>query len=178
MIPLSHPQIVQICIAARLAYNAWPMREEFELINSEMSRTKAFEAWRHCEIGKITGGIQSLKLCTNEAHYLPLLAHFTAMRGEGGKALMMLLRHADADRITIYFKLIQALEERELAEGYAATICRCKFKRDLGDASAKQLWSIFFDIRKRRKPTRAAGEHYVKSKAGKLTSKPTGDNPF
>lgn len=176
---LSLDQKAQVCIAARLAYDAWPVREEFELINSELSATKCFEAWRRCEQHKVTGR-HSLTDCTSEQHYLPLLAHFTAMRGEGGRALMLLLRQAEAGRITVFFKLLQALQERELTEGYAAQICRCKFKRELGDCSEKQLWSLFFDVRKRRKKTReATGPAYVKSKVGKLsTGGATPGNPF
>ena len=176
---LTPAQKAQVCIAARLAYDAWATREEFELINSELSATKCFEAWRRCEQHKVTGR-HSLTDCTSEQHYLPLLAHFTALRGEGGRALLLLLRHAEAGRITVYFKLLQALQERGLTEGYAATIGRSKFKRELGECSEKQLWSLFFDVRKRRKPVQAAtGPAYVKTKVGKLSAATeTPGNPF
>ncbi len=174
---LSNDQKGQVCMQAKKAYNAWPMREEFELINPDLSPSKCFEAWRRCEQGKVTGR-QSLTECTSEEHYLPLLAHFAKLQGEGGRALMLLLRHAEAGRITIFFKLLQALEERGLNEGYAATICRCKFKCELGDAGEKQLWSLFFDVKKRRKAEREARPRYVRTKVGKLSAAPIGTNPF
>ncbi len=179
MNPLSSEQKARICIAARRAYDAWEMREAYEACNDGLSLTKCFEAWRRVEQGKVTGGIQSLTLCTSERHYLPLLSHFAALAGEGGAALQLLLRHAEEGRITVYFKLLQALEERGLAEGYAATICRAKFKCALGDATEKQLWSLFFDVRKRRaavREARAKPARHVRVKAGTLGT--TGPNPF
>ncbi len=178
MNPLSHEQKARVCIAARRAYDAWAIREEFELINPELSPSKCFEAWRRVEQGKAVGQ-QSLRLCTSETHYLPLLAHFAGLLGEGGRALQLLLRHAEEGRITVYFKLLQTLEERGLEEEYAATICRCKFKCALGEASEKQLWSLFFDVRQRRKAVQAARAkpaRHVRVKAGVLS--PAGDNPF
>ena len=76
MNPLSNAQKQCIAIAARKAYLAWQEREAFEAINDHLSVSKCFEAWRHVEQGKATGGLQSLTLCTSEAHFLPLLAHF------------------------------------------------------------------------------------------------------
>jgi len=178
MNPLSLEQKARICMAARRAYDAWGMREEFELINPELSPSKCFEAWRRCEQRKAVG-VESLTLCTSERHYLRLLAHFVALQGEGGQALQLLLRHADEGRITVFFKLLQALEERGLKEEYAAHICRCKFKCALGEASEKQLWSLFYDVRRRRRaelPAKPKPPRYVRVKAGTL--KVAGGNPF
>ena len=177
---LSTDQNRQICMLARRAYDAWPMREEYELINAEMSVTKCFEAWRHVEQGKVTGR-QSLTDCTSEEHFLPLLAHFANRAGAGARALQLLLRHADERRIVVYFKLCLALEERGLDEGYAAHICRCKFKCDLGDATEKNLWSLFFDVKKRRKAVKAAAPkpaRYVRVKAGSLSTEKNPNIPF
>lgn len=180
MNPLSTDQKRCIAMAAKRAYLALPDREAFEAINDHLSATKCFEAWRHVEQGKATGGIQSLTLCTSEAHFLPLLAHFTALAGDAGSALGMLLRHGEQPRIVAYFKLLGALEERGLAEGYAAAICRSKYKRPLGECTEKQLWGLFFDVRKRRKATAAATTpRHVTVKAGTLSADQGGEaNPF
>lgn len=144
-------QIREICIAARKAYDVWEGRADWEERNDHLSRTKCFDAWRHIETGKVTGGEQSLRRCVSERDYLRLLAHFADLAGEGGKALAVLLRHGEEGRIRVFFKLQQVLAERGLEEGYAAQIARCKYKKPLGDCTEKMLWSLFFDVKKRPK---------------------------
>lgn len=146
---LSTDQIREICIAARKAYDVWEGRDDHEGRNHLLSRTKCFEVWRHLETARVTGGEQSLRRCISERHYLKLLAHFADIAGDGGTALRALLRHGEEGRIRVFFKLQQQLAEKGLDEGYAAHIARCKFKTPLGDCSEKQLWSLFFDIKKR-----------------------------
>lgn len=149
--PLSNQQKGEIAKLARLAYDAWDQREEFELANPTLSRTACFEAWRRVEQGKAVG-VQSLRLCTSEQHYLRLMAHFADLAGDGASALRLLLRHGEEPRIRAFFKLQAALAERGLDEGYAAAICQRQYKRPLGEASEKQLWNLFFTVRNRRKP--------------------------
>ncbi|WP_043585339.1 hypothetical protein [Geminisphaera colitermitum] len=176
----TNDQKARVAQLARRAYDAQPDREEFELINSHLSKTACFEEWRKWQTGKATGGVQSLRECVSELHYLPLLAHFSDMLGESGRALNMLLRHAEEGRIRVFFKLQEALAERDLNEGYAAAICRRQYKCDLGDAEEKQLWHLFFTIKNRRKavakPARKA-PHYVRENLGTLTTSDDG-NPF
>ena len=147
---LTTEQIREICIIARRAYEGWEGRADWEERNDHLSRTKCFDAWRHLETAKVTGDVQSLKHCIDERDYLPLLAHFADLAGEGGRALKALLRHQEEGRIRVFFKLQQVLAERGLEEGYAAHIARCKYKCDLGDCSKDQLWTLFFDIKKRK----------------------------
>jgi hypothetical protein len=148
MTGLSHLQKREVAIAARRAYDAWPEREAFEAINSELSRSACFEAWRHVECGKAVG-IQSLKDCT-QAHYGPLLAHFKQLAGDAAGAQRTLARDADNGRRIARYKLGQALTERCLETGYAAAICRRQFRCGLDDASEKQLWNLFYTVRQRR----------------------------
>jgi hypothetical protein len=142
-------QIRSVCIAARQAFDAWEGQDAFYDCNAHLTRTKAFDAWRHLETAKVTGGEQSLRHCISERHYLPLLAHFADLTGEGGRALKLLLRHGEEARIRVFFRLQQCLAERGLVEAYAAQIAKCKYKRELGDLSEKQLWAIYFDCKKR-----------------------------
>jgi hypothetical protein len=148
MTPLSNLQKREIAIAARRAYDAWSEREAFELINSELSRTACFEAWRRVEQGKATG-IQRMTAMTQD-HYAPALAHFVALAGDAGRATRVLARGADNDRRIARYKLDEALRERGLDPGYAAAICRRQFRRPLAEASAKQLWCLVYTVRSRR----------------------------
>lgn len=177
--PLSNEQKAVIGQLAREAWLAWPGRDAFLEANPELSASKCFEAWRHVEQGKATGGIQSLTRCTQD-HFLPLRAHFKAMLGNGAGAMRDHLRAQEEPRIRARWKLQQALDERGLAEGYAAAICQRQFHCALGDASEKQLWCLFYTITSRRKPQlKARRPRYVKSHLGTLSmSGATGDNPF
>lgn len=161
MSPLSNLQKREIAIAARQAYLAWDGREAFELVNSDHSRTSCFESWRHVEQGKAVG-IQSLRECS-QAHYGRILAHFQQLGGNVAGATRTRGRDADNDRRVARYKLDQALRERGLETGYAAVICRTKYKCALDEATAAQLWKLFYDVRSRRKPTPA---------------KPKGEVPF
>lgn len=144
---LSLLQKREISMAARDAYNAWEGRVAYEAINSDQSRTACFDAWRHVETGKAVG-IQSLKLCT-QAHYARVLAHFQRLAGREVSADRTVARDQDNGRRIAWFKLTQARNERGLAESWVATICRAKFKCSLDDASEKQIWKLFYDVKKR-----------------------------
>lgn len=170
---LTNDQKRKICMIARAAYDHWEGRTEFEATNFDISKTARFEAWRRYEQGKAVGR-QSLSDCVSELHYLPLLAHFAAIAGEGAVALRALLRHAEEGRIQVYFKLREALAERGLEEGYASAICSRQFKCALGDASEKQLWNLFFTVRNRRplapKAERSPAPRYVRSRLSTLSA--------
>ncbi len=159
--PLSNLQKREIAIAARRAYDARPDREEFELINSHLSRTACFEAWRHVENGKATG-IQRSTAMTQD-HYAAALAHFLKLAGDEPGAARVYERGQTNGKRVARWKLEEALRERGLQLGYAASICRAKYKRSLDDATEKQLWKLVFDVRS--------------SKHKPLPKKPS-ENPF
>lgn len=163
--PLSNLQKREIAIAARKAYDVWAEREPYEAINSEISRTACFDAWRHVETGKAAGGIQSLCQLSQQ-HYGAVLAHFQALGGRQDAATRTLARDRDNGRRIARYKLGQALRERGLEVGYATAICHSKFKCALDDASENQLWKIFFDVRNRKRP------------APKLSQSELKGNPF
>lgn len=152
--PLSDLQKREVSIAARQAYDVWPEREAFAAINPEFSATARFDAWRRAEQEKAVG-ISSLRACTQE-HYGRLLGHFQALAGHTAAATRTLARDADNGRRIARYKLDQALGERGLSPGYAATICQAKFKCPLQNATEKQLWKLVFDVRSRRKAPPAA----------------------
>ena len=164
---LSTDQIRSVCITARRAYDVWEGRDDWEAGHYPLSRTGCFDAWRHRETARIADGEASLRRCISERHYLRLLAHFNDLAGQGGEALRALLRHAEEARIVIFFKLQQALAQKGLDEGYAAHIARCKFKKPLGDCTEKQLWVLFFDVRR----AKARGKHLNQSSKSKAQQK-------
>lgn len=147
MAPLSRDQKRIIAQLARQAYDRWEGREAFEAINSDRSRTACFEAWRHCEQGKAIG-LQSLCECT-QAHYARLKAHFEALVGLDPTPT--LVRDRDNPRRIALHKLTEALAAAGLATSYAAAICRRQYRCALDEASAKQLWNLFYTVRNRRK---------------------------
>lgn len=149
--PLSHLQKREIAIAARRAYEAWVGREAFEAVNAEFSKTACFDSWRRVEQGKACG-IQSLRECS-QAHYGRILAHFQALGGATAAATRTVARDADNARRIALYKLRGELRKRGLSDEYAATICRSKFKCGMAEATEKQLWKLFYDVRKR--PVRA-----------------------
>lgn len=151
--PLSRDQKRIISVLATSAYKAWPEREAFEAINSDLPKTKCLEAWRHVEQGKAVG-IQSLRECT-QAHYLRLKAHFEALGGRLDKAQRTIRREASNGARIALHKLTGALREAGLDEAYAAQICRQMYRIELGHASEKQLWSLFYTIRNRAKARHA-----------------------
>ncbi len=156
MTPLSILQKREIAQLARRAYDAWPEREAFEAINAGQSKTACIEAWRHVEQGNACG-VQSLCACT-QAHYGRLVAHFQALCGHAAAATRTLVRDADNDRRIARYKLNEALRERGLALGYVAAICRRQYRCGLDGANARQLWSLCYTIRNRRKPAAPASQ--------------------
>lgn len=154
MIPLTNDQKAKIGQLARSAYLAWPEREGFEAINVGFSKTACYEAWRHDQQQKACG-VALLRACT-QAHYGRLKSHFQALGGDEAGAAHTRGRDADNDRRIARYKLAEALRERGLQEGYAASICWDKYKCALAEATAAQLWKLIFDVRSRRKkPTPA-----------------------
>lgn len=165
MSPLSKFQKGELAQLARAAYDVWPEREAFEAINSDLSRTKCFEAWRKVETGKVTGGVQSLRECT-QAHYGRIKAHFLELVGDSTGADRARGRDADNPRRIALHKLKEALAAGGLQESYAAAICRRQFRCALTEASAKQLWNLVFTVRNRS------------SAKAKATTAACGENPF
>jgi len=153
MSELSNLQKAQLGQLARSAWLAWAGREEFLDTNAELSASAAFTAWRHWQQGKACGR-QSLLACTQE-DFLPLRAHFLALGGHEEQAGRTLVRAASEPERLARYKLKEALQERGLAEGYAAAICQRQYRKPLAEASAKQLWCLVYTVRNRRKPAPA-----------------------
>lgn len=74
-----------------------------------------------------------------------LEAHFLANAGQSAKAFNSAMKADSNEARQARFKIKTLLAKHQITEAYAAAICRDKFKTSLEGASAKQLWSIYFD---------------------------------
>jgi hypothetical protein len=108
------------------------------------------DQWRHEQ------AIRACGLRISEAtqqHWADLKSAFQILAGEDGKAFQTQVREGDNKRRIAMYKLTQACRERGLHPSYPAAICHTQFKVPLAEASAKQLWCLFYTITNRRKPT-------------------------
>lgn len=77
-----------------------------------------------------------------------LEAHFLALSGKSGRAFDSAMKADSNPARQALYKLRQLLAKQGRDESYAAKILRDKFKTTLADASAKQLWSVYFDCQR------------------------------
>lgn len=87
----------------------------------------------------------------SQKHWADIKSAFEDLAGRPEAAFSTQLREGDNKRRVALWKLTQALAQRGLAPAYAAAICRTQFKCNLPEASAKQLWALFFTVTNRRK---------------------------
>jgi len=148
---LSKCQKATLCQLARRAWELWPEREAFLRANPEYSATAAFEAWRRVQQRQACG-VESLRSCTSEHHYLLLRSHWNAAIGNHERAASDLLKHANEARLVVLHKLRESCLERGLDyPGYPGAICRRQYKCALEDAGEKQLWRLVYTVRNRRR---------------------------
>lgn len=105
-----------------------------------------------------------------QAHWADLKSRFQDLAGEVEKAFQTQMREGDNKRRVAMWKLTQALNAKGLQTTYAAAICRAQFKCALEDASAKQLWCLFYTVTNRKKSAASS-----QRPAGKTSSPMTND---
>jgi hypothetical protein len=132
--PLSNNQKARLSMLARKAY-------EHQKVQG-MTATE----WRHeIAINKVGCRISEAM----QKHWNDLKSTFEDLAGRPGKAFNTQLRAGDNKRRIALYKLTNELAAHNLAPGYAEHICQAKFKIPLAEASAKQIWALYFDITKR-----------------------------
>ena len=135
--PLTKEQKRDLSILARKAATA-----------QGITGTKAIDAWRH-EV--------ALKACghriseATQRNWADIKSAFEDLAGRPEKAFQTQMRDGDNKRRVALYKLTQALSAKGLATTYAAAICRVQFKCPLEEASAKQLWCLFYTVTNRKK---------------------------
>ena len=92
---------------------------------------------------------RSLTAC-GQSDFLPLVAHFEGLAGEGGRQFNAALRNEDEAKRQARFNLEVALNDRELDLAYAEKICRDQNKCGLDAADPAQLLRVKFTVEARR----------------------------
>lgn len=115
-----------------------------------MSDSKAVTAWRR-ETAIIACGRRISE--ATQANWADLKSMFLSAAGEVEKAFTTQLREGDNKRRVAMHKLTTALAAKNLPAAYAASICFAQFKVPLAEASAKQLWCLFYTVQNRRHVT-------------------------
>ena len=133
---LSNEQKARLSILAREAYQ------------HQKVQGMTLEEWRH-EIGIGVCGVR-ISEAVND-HWAALKRTFLDLAGKHGQAYKSALREGDNKRRVAMHKLTGALAAKGLHISYAASICMTQFKCGLEEASAKQLWCLFYTVTNRRK---------------------------
>jgi hypothetical protein len=126
---------------ARLAKDAWAQLDRAGAIDqpeSEWRRDQAIAA-----IGKrISEAVRG--------DFAALKTHFLAMAGKTRRAFDTALADTTAaqSRATALYHLKAELTKHQLDSSYAAAILADKYKTTTNDATAKQLWTIVYDVRR------------------------------
>lgn len=106
----------------------------------------SLDEWRH-EVAISACGCRISE--ATQRHWADLKAAFLDLAGEPEKAFRTHIREGDNKRRIALHKLTKELEAHGLDLGYAEKICRDTFKITIPEASAKQLWCLYFTISKR-----------------------------
>ncbi len=110
-------------------------------------KSKDLDEWRHAVCIKACG-VRITE--ATQSNWADLKSAFEDLGGKPEQAFETQLREGDNKRRVAMYKLTQALSGKGLDIGYAAKICRTQFKSELDQASAKQLWCLFYTVTKRK----------------------------
>lgn len=108
---------------------------------------ESFDAWRHDTSIRACG--HRIREAT-QRHWASLKAAFQDALGESGHALSTLLRDHDNKRRIALHKLAAECSARGLPLAYPEAICTRQYRCNLHDATAPQIWRLFFTIKNRR----------------------------
>lgn len=153
-------------------------------------KTAHVKAWRHAQYLQETGR-EDLDQC-NQSHFRDLCKHFNALIGTPASSARSVRDAMRTGRVSSKTSIVDTYEARELwrhklnealkewdfTEGYAAAICRSKYKCALGQANPDQLRSLTFAVigngrkKKPAKPAPAPSQKLTIIKPGKT------DAPF
>ena len=99
----------------------------------------------------------SIKACgcriseAKQEHWADLKSTFEDLAGKPEQAFKTQLRDGDNKRRVAMHKLTEALRKKELPVSYAAAICFTQYKVPLEEATAKQLWCLFYTAHNRKR---------------------------
>lgn len=146
---LSARQKTRLALAAKAAY-------ERHLKLGLVDEGVTSDAWRRAECLAATGGRVGGLREAAQRDYRQLRGHFANLNGDGATAIDDAIHGdpAEADRDQAWAILARECRKRGHSfPAYPASICRQKYKRPIGEASTRQLWSLIYTVRNRRKKT-------------------------
>lgn len=135
-VPFSNDQKAEI---SRLARNAWLLLKQ----NGATDETE--KEYRQRESIAAVGRRVSEAL---NGDFEDLASHFLKNAGKIGPAFDAAMKAESNDARQARFKIKKLLTKHSLTEAYAAAIMQDKYKTTLDGASAKQLWSIYYDCQR------------------------------
>jgi len=145
--PLSHNQKAKLAIAARSAFDK---HHKAGLIDNGQT----FDDWRHAECSAATDGRVGGFREATQRDYRLLRGHFANLNGDGATAIQDAIHgspdEADLDQARAILRRECRTKGHAYPE-YPAAICRQQYKRPLSEASIKQLWSLIYTVRNRKK---------------------------
>ena len=152
--PLTRVQKGRICELAAKAWKASGMPffagQEGIPPEARLSRSLALETWRQEEQEHVVGK-RSLRHC-GQGDYCLLMEHFARLAGDFDQAGYWQQRGEGDDARRALHALRNAIAAAGVlgnAAAYAGAIARDKFGTDrFGELSARQLWTLVFDLRR------------------------------
>jgi hypothetical protein len=105
------------------------------------------DEWRH-EVAISACGVRISEAV--QKHWADLKTAFQDLAGDPVGAMRTQLREGDNKRRIALHKLTTACADSGLDISYAESICRDTFKVPIAQASARQIWCLFFTIKNRR----------------------------
>lgn len=133
--PLSRLQKARLAILAR---------EAFDHLNVQ---GMSLADWRHEVALRVCG--KRISEAT-QSDWADLNSELLDLAGRHEKAFAGQLRAVDNKRRVALHKLTTAIKERGLHVSYAESICLAQFKVPLAEATAKNLWCLFYTVTNRR----------------------------
>ena len=144
--PLSKVQKRHLSQLARRAYNLGRAKARgMDPLNEIL--TLAEKDWRHNQVARVCGK-DGIRLCGQE-DYKAVEAHFLNIQGAPGQALNSHVASASEAQRTAMFILKRECAQNAFDLNYANAICHTQFKRNIYDATERQLWCIVYTIRNR-----------------------------
>lgn len=144
---LSNDQKTKLSILAKRAFDK---HKESGLIDDGVR----FDDWRHAEcVAATKGRVTGFRAATNR-DYLQIRGHFALLAGDVVTAFNDSQRdrpeQADWEQAWNILKRETTAKELKFPD-YPAAICKQQYKCPLREATQKQLWSLIYTIRNRKK---------------------------
>lgn len=144
---LSRDQKTKLAIIARRAFDR---HSQAGLVDDEVS----FDEWRHAECLAATDGKVPGLSSASQRYYRLLRGHFALLAGDPETAFRDAVNGSpeQADWEQAWNILKRETADKGLTfPAYPASICQTQYKCPLREATKKQLWSLIYTIRNRKK---------------------------